>query len=231
MFPTAQIEHMKNPRLELHRFPWTPLQSPLFSIQPVVQDVMKKAWYAELEKQEKQGDRRVKKTSERLTSIILNGQQCGNTWTNTDRLLELLHAPIGRHEPSELDIQPAPEELVEKLCVDDLPKTYDWSDEEMVLMHEHVLIYSLNVLKTRGNATEKLEILDWIWADEIYTFVTKNVMGVDRQIPIRTDQVPFSFETCCRLNGYRSEELQEGIGWAIKDLMKSTGFRPGQGKI
>lgn len=154
---------------------------------------------------------------------------------------ELLEAPILQHRPSDLDIQPSIEEhdetghsnshvhdLTGFASAEEMSAVKSWSDEAIVDLHHGLLTYSLGLLQSRGNAAEKRSILEWIWANDVHSFVPKTVQGIQRLVPVRADQLPFTFQTCCRLNGYHYEDVRDGLKWAMRDFLRSIGFKPAE---
>lgn len=91
------------------------------------------------------------------------------------------------------------------------PTPEDWSDEAVAQLHEAVLHYSLKALQARGNAAEKREILQWIFAPQPRTVVVRDAHGVPTEAVLPQVLTPFSFERCCRICGYSPEKVEEEL--------------------
>ncbi len=77
-------------------------------------------------------------------------------------------------------------------------ETVVWSADAIAQLHSCLLEESLKALAGRGNAQQKLEILEWIFGAE------------DENLADQRD-VPFSFELCCRLEGMDGDVIREFI--------------------
>ena len=201
-----------------------PLQDSIFEIPPDERQTMTECWNKIVFGIEQSKIKREKEGHQRIEVIVARSQQMGITWTNIEKLL---NQPIGHYQPSDLDVQPetaapSPQQVVEE----SKEKREPWSEQAMLELHEGVLHYSLQLLRSKGNAREKLETLNWIWSDDVRGFVTKKHRGVTKKIPIRADQLPFTFQTCCRLSGYHSDELREGLAWEMRTALAELGFQP-----
>ena len=86
-----------------------------------------------------------------------------------------------------------------------------WSDQAVAQLHEAVLHYSLKALQARGNAAEKREILQWIFAPEPRTLVMRGARGVPTEAVLPAVLTPFSFERCCRYCGLCPERLSDAL--------------------
>ena len=73
-----------------------------------------------------------------------------------------------------------------------------WSADAIAQLHSCLLEEPLKALAGRGNAQQKLEILEWIFGAE------------DENLADQRD-VPFSFELCCRLEGMDGDVIREFI--------------------
>jgi len=201
-----------------------PLQQPLFFVGPEHRQLMTDIWNRKIFLTDQRKLKEEKKAHQRIEILVAKSHEEGITWSNIQKLLD---RPIGHYQASDLDIQPATDEPSPIHHVDGLTEErIEWTEQAMLDLHEGVLNYSLQLLRTRGNAKEKLEILNWIWADDVYDFVTRNIRGVNQKVPIRADQIPFSFQTCCRLSGYRYDLLRDGLAWEMRTALAALGFQP-----
>lgn len=203
---------------------FNPLQESLFHVDTAERQSMTDMWNQHFLKADERRHERDLRTRQRIAALVEESGKKGITWTNIQQLLEL---PIGYYQPSDLDIQPETDETPHLPVVDkELEEPIVWSDQAMIDLHEGVLNYSLQLLRSKGNAQEKLRTLNWIWSRDVRGFVTKKIRGVIQKVPIRADQLPFTFQTCCRLSGYRYEELREGLAWEMKTSLTALGFQP-----
>lgn len=88
-----------------------------------------------------------------------------------------------------------------KSCV---PEEIDWSDSDVIELHLYLLSRSLIRLEAAGGREEKLEILKWIFNSPLPDQVERQIDGELQQILI-----PFTFSTCCRLEGADPDEMRE----------------------
>jgi len=95
----------------------------------------------------------------------------------------------------------------------------EWSEEAIEQLHEGVLLYSLRLLNARGNGKEKKDLLRWVF-DPATMAVGQSVKPGDpitwKFIP--SQDVPFSFELCCRLAGYDPDRVREGLAPVLKEM-------------
>ena len=81
-----------------------------------------------------------------------------------------------------------------------------WGVDAIVQLHSCLLEESLKALAGRGNARQKLEILEWIFEAE-----NENIA--------RQRDVPFSFELCCRLEGMDDNFIRKFIDKRLNFLL------------
>lgn len=93
-----------------------------------------------------------------------------------------------------------------------------WSDKAVEQLHEAVLQYSLKALQARGNGAEKREILEWIFAPQPMVAVLRDEYGNPAEALLPQSVTPFSFEQCCRICGYSSERLQDGLMPVLQEM-------------
>lgn len=91
-----------------------------------------------------------------------------------------------------------------------LPSNFDeeeWTQEEVVALHLHLLEQSLSqALNPRSSRSLRLEVLRW----------------VDRTTPYQMKSPAFSFDKCCQLAAYDSDELRDHL----HDEMRFRGIHP-----
>jgi hypothetical protein len=105
-----------------------------------------------------------------------------------------------------------------------------WTDHAVGRLHVAVLRHALAVLRSRGNASEKREILRWIWAPAVFCWVTRTRAGVATLIPIYRRQLPFMFETCCAFDGQQPEVLRELLEHVLRPLLKEVALESPVGR-
>lgn len=86
-------------------------------------------------------------------------------------------------------------EAVDLAQVEESRDAIQWSTDDVAKLHSHLLEQSLRALAGRGNAIQKQEILDWIFEPDFVGTTTRN----GREIPVYTNQIPWSFAFCCRM--------------------------------
>lgn len=208
-----------------------PNQATLFLVDPNVQIEQKQSWEVAVEKAAKLTLKREISAKKRLEILVVEASNQGFSWINDQSLRRFLDMPLNRHVPSDLDVQPASEsDSTDEATLAGLDKI-EWiddlkSDNAIRLLHEAVLNYSLQLLNSKGNAKEKQEVLNWIWSEDVYAFRTKKFGRKTVTVPIRRDQMPFTFQTCCRLSGCCYDELREGLAWTLRDAFQRIGFTP-----
>lgn len=99
-----------------------------------------------------------------------------------------------------------------------------WSDEEVYMLTESILIYTFNILRSRGNVKEKIEALDWIWASDIHSYRTVRVGNKLVQEPVLRKFIPFSFGFCCLVNGLDPDSLRDGIRQPLEPVLRQLGL-------
>ncbi len=84
----------------------------------------------------------------------------------------------------------------------DLPPSYTWTEADIVEMARGILTFSLKILCAKGNPTEKIDVLDWVFESEIADVRTvTGPYGAVKQV-IYTRQCAFSFPMCCAVLNY-----------------------------
>lgn len=84
----------------------------------------------------------------------------------------------------------------------DLPVEYEWSELDIIEMSRGLLTNSLRVLCAKGNPSEKIDVLDWVFESEIADIRTvAGKYGPVKEV-IYTRQCAFSFPMCCAVLNY-----------------------------
>lgn len=106
-----------------------------------------------------------------------------------------------------------------------LPYYYDevifgseWSIEEIIALHSLLLELSLEELaaaaKSKESQNTKIEILEWIFADDIklvhHKFARTEVIYLANK--------PFSFSLCCRFENIEPDDLRDKIFKKLKKV-------------
>jgi hypothetical protein len=183
-------------------------------------------WQDHYARAEERAAKRLERDSRKRVELkVIDSQTLEADWRRHKNFLDL---PLFRHEPSDLDIQPAEgddeEAVPEVITGEPLESPVKWTDDDVEKLHRAVLHHSLHVLKSKGNAEEKYESLRWIWAPDVFCWVTKSLDGVHRRIPIYRRQLPFMFETCCAFDGQRPDVLREGLAHILRPVLRGTGM-------
>lgn len=94
-------------------------------------------------------------------------------------------------------------ELVDLLLKVDQTEKFEWTDNDIVLMHAGLLEQSLHQLADNrtGDATRK-DVLAWMNAPE-------------EKVPL-----PFSFQLCCLFDGCDPEDVRERALWIMRRSLK-----------
>lgn len=180
-------------------------------------------WQDHYDRVESRAAKRLETARKRVELKVIGYQTWEADWKQNKDLLDL---PLFRHAPSDLDVQPAEGEDDENDVITGATSENPviWTDEDVEKLHTAVLHSSLGVLKSKGNAEEKYEILRWIWAPAVFCWVTKSAEGVHRRIPIYRRQLPFTFETCCAFDGQRPDVLRDGLASILRPALRQMGM-------
>lgn len=87
-----------------------------------------------------------------------------------------------------------------------IPDEFDWSEDDVAELHRVILFESLQSLSYRGNPAEKMEVLEWIFADDVSLVDGK---------PLYANDIPFSFNRCCAFARMRPEHVQNELREAL----------------
>lgn len=77
-----------------------------------------------------------------------------------------------------------------------------WNDQQIISTHSELLYESLSVLTYDGVPEEKIDVLEWIFADDIVIWHGRRT---------KVENVPFSFKACCNFCGYDYSILQSYV--------------------
>jgi hypothetical protein len=111
----------------------------------------------------------------------------------------------------ELDFDEKRQEDVAPSVIEEIrheqPDYDDWTEEELINLHMHLLEQSLEQgLNPRAGRFARMDVVDWIER---------------RRVPMRKDPA-FSFSICCQLAGYDPDELRD----TFIEEMKFRGLYP-----
>lgn len=216
---------------------YTPAQQFFSFVDEDAQRDLTTTWEISMLRSEHLAAQRVKKGRKRIERKVYEARTLDIDW---QKYRQVLDSPLLAHEASDLDVQPDTDEDEAHVLTVIGPEVVQAETDQteasfldddsinayrtVAAYHEAVLTYSLNVLKTRGNAKEKYEILQWIWSGDIYCWVTKEVAGVHKQIPILRRHIPFTFQMCCAMVPCSSDDLREKLAREIGPLIKQLGL-------
>lgn len=133
----------------------------------------------------------------------------------------ILDLPLGGlEEGNELNVRTGllDQEIEVEAVIDDAETTEPWSDEAVGQLHEAVLLHSLKALQARGNATEKREILKWIFTPIPMIATLRDENGEPAEVLLPQNATPFSFEMCCRFCGYSPDALRQSLAPILKEI-------------
>jgi hypothetical protein len=200
---------------------FNPAQPYLFPVDATVHQTMMDMYSEEAQRAETALAKLRSKGLERAGIAIKQANTQGVHWENEDRILAILENPLGRYQKSDLDVQPSND-----VDLSESSEQAQWSEDAMKQLHEAVLIYSLTLLNSKGNAQEKRETLEWFWDDEAYKYLYRTIDGKQKLFRYRNDQFPFTFRTCCRLCELHFEDLRAGLAWEMRETLPKLGFAP-----
>lgn len=191
--------------------------APIQSLLPFFEPHELCAWEQEESRRQVRRDRRP-----RIARLVSMDDPTRSLFDDID--VTLLDAPLlDTGGENELDC------TVDPLSAEDLPAFHtheagvreEWTDAAIYQLHEATLHYSLKALHARGNGVEKRKVLQWIFAPT--TMVVSRTSGTSTvEVPLPQELTPFSFELCCRICGYRSEHLMDGL----RPILKEMGLGP-----
>lgn len=187
-------------------------------------DRLHQLYHEHFDKAERSAVKRAETQRRKLSLKVVDGRTLP---FDSPRFFAILDRPIGLHKESDLDVQPLPdtdEHALPRVVGPEDGEKVEWSDQAIEELHEGLLLYSLNLLKSRGNAEEKQEILRWIWAPSVFCWVSRKVVGVNQMIPIHRRDLPFTYERCCAFAGQDPERLRSGLAYVLRTFVKGEGL-------
>lgn len=219
----------KNARKTFEGF--DPRQTFLFPVDQEIREKGESVWTTWSARAAKAQETKRQNRFKSFRAVVVQMKDQGLHWQNEERLDQLLEQPLGYYIPSELDVQPAPEPETDELPETSTKEVGDmdpcsWSDEAIIALAEGIILYSLKLLHSKGNAAEKKKILEWIWTDTVdhHEFKVFNNEFVPERIA--PERVLFTFRACCKLSGYRYDELRAGLAWELREIFPKVGFAP-----
>ena len=211
----------------------SPSQLTFSFVDPEQRLAMATNWAQSVEKGEQREAKRQMEARKRLVLKIVESKTLQIDW---GKFKHHLDAPLIGYQPSDLDeLAPDTRAHSKSLAVvssndveesRDLPghPPLELHDRTISDLHEKLLMYSLNILKSKGNAEEKFEILKWIWTDDIYCHSVRVVDGISVRKPVYRAQVPFTFQMCCAATGLHVDRMRDGLAYALLPTLKQMGL-------
>jgi hypothetical protein len=97
--------------------------------------------------------------------------------------------------------------------IPDIPATESvvWEIDEIIKLHGFMMESSLDILQKKGSKKEKLDVLQWVFTDFVDAEVYDEKLGKFVKHSVSTEEIPFSFNMCCKLSGYDREILREKL--------------------
>ncbi len=77
-----------------------------------------------------------------------------------------------------------------------------WNDHNIICIHSELLYESLNVLTYDGVPEEKMDVIEWVFAEDELLWHGRRV---------KAEHIPFSFKACCMLCRFDYTVLQDFI--------------------
>lgn len=103
--------------------------------------------------------------------------------------------------------------------IDDEP--IEWTNDQIVTLHSVLLEESLKTLAAKGNPSEKLDVLKWVFEiDYVAEITVETPAGPSRKTILNTD-VPFSFAFCCKLEGMDPANIRSILRRTMPEAVKS----------
>lgn len=130
-----------------------------------------------------------------------------------EQALKALHLPLIKAEhlrivedrsdvEAAMALQPGPDAVGVGPEIDQSEQEVVWTIDEMLVMHSVLLEESLRALAAKGNPSEKMEILEWIFESDYFAEVVLQSPNGPRKTVIYNSEVALSFAMCCRLEGH-----------------------------
>jgi len=103
-----------------------------------------------------------------------------------------------------------------------------WTSDGILELHSVLLEESLKALAAKGNPTEKMDILEWMFEPDFVAEVVMQTPNGPRKTIIYNDQVAFSFAFCCKLQGHDPAQYRAFVRRAIPDVAKRFLYLDGE---
>ena len=138
-------------------------------------------------------------------------------------LFEAAMAEVLRVDPLdpgviEIDVPPTDEDQQDK------QEAIEWIADRSERFVGWYLERNLEMLSSVGNPEEKRSVIEWIFEPDVQGQVLDTRNGTSRWIPVFADQIPFSFQWCCKVVGFKPERMQDALLEALnaaRDRVKS----------
>jgi len=103
-----------------------------------------------------------------------------------------------------------------------------WTNDDIVSLHSAMFEENLKALAAKGNPMEKLDILEWMFEPDFVGEVIRRTPHGDRRVFVFTDQVPFSFAFCCKLQGHDPEKYRAFVRRVLPEVAKRFLYLAGE---
>ena len=110
------------------------------------------------------------------------------------------------------------------ICATPEEQAIVWTDKEVYMLTEGLLIHTFEILKSRGNVEEKIEALDWIWASDIHSYRKVRINNKVVREPVLSKFIPFTFAFCCVINGLDADTMREAIRHPLAPVLNKLGL-------
>lgn len=158
-----------------------------------------------IETQKRNKARRERNELLKALQIPLISEELWKTFTEDRTSVEEAMATVG---PDAIGVGPEIDEPVV------------WAHDEIVVLHAVLLEESLKALTAKGNPSEKMDILEWMFEPDFVAEVVLQTPQGPRKKVIYNDQVPFSFAFCCKLQGHDPAKYRAYMRQVIPDVAK-----------
>lgn len=138
----------------------------------------------------------------KLGDLKLKDLQLPLIWHNPDVEVE------DRSIVEDLEVSAGPDAVGVGPAIDD---PIEWTNEEIASLALVLIEESLRSLAAKGNPTEKLEILEWMFEPDIVESIVVQTPYGPRKKMLYADQVAFTFAFCCRVTGYDPDTYREFV--------------------
>lgn len=97
----------------------------------------------------------------------------------------------------------------------------EWEHDDIVTIHSYLLEESLKALAAKGNPSEKLDVLDWIFEPDFFAEVVVDTPDGPRKKTLKSDQRPFSFAFTCKIEGHDPAFYRAFLRRQLPDVVNS----------